>query len=91
MSRRVLCFDFGASGGRAMLAEYDEKKSGSLKFTASKTAEFLSTELFTGTFSPCSGKYARDLSRQTGPADLKVLASTHGALTMELSTKTDFS
>ncbi len=23
MSRRVLCFDFGASGGRAMIAEYD--------------------------------------------------------------------
>lgn len=26
MSRRVLCFDFGASGGRAMLAEYDGEK-----------------------------------------------------------------
>lgn len=26
MSRRVLCFDFGASGGRAMLADYDGEK-----------------------------------------------------------------
>lgn len=26
MSRRVLCFDFGASGGRAMIAEYDSGK-----------------------------------------------------------------